>query len=106
MAATVVTIDRDKYKKAAGPFGIYAFISGFRVTTSHFFRNLVGWIRGKPTVATWEHTHARMMGKHCKCTTRGKGGKTRAACTCGRNSHTPRGRIFGQMQTPGEPGAG
>ncbi|HAC80100.1 MAG TPA: hypothetical protein DCG06_07375, partial [Deltaproteobacteria bacterium] len=52
MATKVVTIDRDQYSKAAGPFGIKAFISGFRVTTSHFLGNLIGWIRGKPTVAT------------------------------------------------------
>ena len=52
MATNVVTIDREKYRKAAGPFALKAFLSGFRVTVGHFVGNLVGWIRGKPTVET------------------------------------------------------
>lgn len=52
MATRVVTVDREKYRKAAGPFGAWAILTGLRVTGRHFFGNLWGWIIGKPTVAT------------------------------------------------------
>lgn len=52
MATRVVKVDREKYRRAAGPFGAKAFLAGFRVTAGHFFRNLRGWLIGKPSVAT------------------------------------------------------
>ncbi|MFP6663354.1 MAG: NADH-quinone oxidoreductase subunit I [Deltaproteobacteria bacterium] len=52
MATRIVTVDREKYRKAAGPFGVRAIMVGLGVTSRHFFGNLWGWIIGKPTVAT------------------------------------------------------
>jgi NADH-quinone oxidoreductase subunit I len=52
MASRVVKVDRAAVQKATGPLGIRALAKGLAVTNRHFFRNLVGWLRGKPTVAT------------------------------------------------------
>lgn len=52
MATRVVKVDREQYRKAAGPFGVRAIMTGLGVTARHFFGNLWGWITGKPTVAT------------------------------------------------------
>jgi NADH-quinone oxidoreductase subunit I len=52
MAVRVVKVDRASLARAAGPFAARAILTGLRVTSRHFFRNLWGWIVGKPTVAT------------------------------------------------------
>jgi NADH-quinone oxidoreductase subunit I len=52
MATRVVKVDRLAVQRATGPLGIQALAKGLGVTSKHFFRNLFGWIRGKPTVAT------------------------------------------------------
>jgi NADH-quinone oxidoreductase subunit I len=52
MATRVVKVDRLAVQRATGPLGIPALAKGLRVTSRHFFRNLFGWIRGKPTIAT------------------------------------------------------
>ncbi len=52
MAVGVVKVNRAAIAKAAGPFSIRAVLVGLGVTARHFFRNLFGWLRGKPTVAT------------------------------------------------------
>lgn len=52
MATNVVKVDRAALKQAAGPFGSKAILTGLGVTARHFFRNLFGWLRGKPTIAT------------------------------------------------------
>jgi len=52
MSARVVTVDRRSLRAKGGAFGARAFAKGLSVTWKHFSRNLVGWIRGKPTVAT------------------------------------------------------
>jgi NADH-quinone oxidoreductase subunit I len=52
MATRVVKINRAALKKSAGPLYAKALWTGLGVTSKHFFRNLMGWIKGKPTVAT------------------------------------------------------
>ena len=52
MASRVVKVDRQALVEAAGPFSARAIAVGLGVTGRHFFRNLWGWIVGKPTVAT------------------------------------------------------
>lgn len=52
MAARVVKVDRDAVRRGTGPFAVRALSKGLAVTSRHFFRNLFGWLRGKPTVAT------------------------------------------------------
>jgi NADH-quinone oxidoreductase subunit I len=52
MAIRVVKVNRAALKAAGGTFYAKAILVGLGVTTRHFFRNLFGWIRGKPTVAT------------------------------------------------------
>lgn len=52
MAVRIVKVDREAIVKAAGPFSIRAILVGLSITSRHFFRNLWGWIVGKPTVAT------------------------------------------------------
>ena len=52
MAARVVKVNRAELAKIAGPYSIRALLVGLGVTSRHFFRNLWGWIVGKPTVAT------------------------------------------------------
>src|SRR5262245_65843323 len=52
MASRVVKVDRAGVQKATGTLGIRALAKGIAVTNRHFFRNLFGWLRGKPTVAT------------------------------------------------------
>jgi len=52
MASRVVKVDRAGVQKATGPLAIRALAKGLAVTNRHFFRNLLGWLRGKPTVAT------------------------------------------------------
>jgi NADH-quinone oxidoreductase subunit I len=52
MASRVVKVNRAAIQKAAGPLGIRALVKGLGVTNRHFFSNLFGWLRGKPTVAT------------------------------------------------------
>jgi len=60
MAARVVTMKRDVIRKAAGPLSIPAIARGLAVTSRHFFRNLFGWIRGEPTIATIMFPEQRM----------------------------------------------
>jgi NADH-quinone oxidoreductase subunit I len=52
MASRVVKVNRAAVQKATGPLAIRALAKGLAVTGRHFFRNLFGWLRGKPTVAT------------------------------------------------------
>ena len=52
MATRVVKVDRAAIARQTGVFGIKAMAKGLGVTSKHFFRNLLGWMRGKPTVAT------------------------------------------------------
>lgn len=52
MAARVVKVNREALREQAGPLGAKAILKGLEVTSRHFFRNLFGWVRGKPTVAT------------------------------------------------------
>ncbi len=52
MATNVVKVDRAALKKAGGPMGVNAMLTGLRVTSRHFFKNLFGWIVGKPQVFT------------------------------------------------------
>ncbi|MEI8357183.1 MAG: dehydrogenase subunit [Pseudomonadota bacterium] len=52
MATRVVKVDRESLRRQGGAFGSRAFAKGLSVTWRHFSRNLVGWMRGKPTVAT------------------------------------------------------
>jgi len=52
MASRVVKVDRAAVQRATGPLGIRALAKGLAVTHRHFFRNLLGWLRGKPTVFT------------------------------------------------------
>ena len=52
MATRVVKVDRESLRRQGGAFGGRAFTKGLSVTWRHFSRNLVGWMRGKPTVAT------------------------------------------------------
>lgn len=52
MATRVVTVDRASLRKKGGAFGARALWIGIGVTSRHFFRNLFGWLRGKPTIAT------------------------------------------------------
>ncbi len=52
MAARVVTVDRKAVEQLTGVLGIPATLRGLRVTSTHFFRNLWGWIVGRPQVRT------------------------------------------------------
>lgn len=52
MATRVVKVDRASLRRAGGAFGARAIAKGLGVTWRHFSRNLLGWVRGKPTVAT------------------------------------------------------
>ena len=52
MATRVVKVDRAALKAQGGPLGARAIATGLGVTSRHFFRNLFGWLRGKPTIAT------------------------------------------------------
>lgn len=52
MATNVVKVDRAALKNAGGPMGVSALLTGLRVTSRHFFKNLFGWIVGKPQVFT------------------------------------------------------
>lgn len=52
MATRVVKVNREVLRQQAGPFGARAIAKGLGVTSRHFFRNLFGWLRGQPTVAT------------------------------------------------------
>ncbi len=52
MATRVVQVDRAAVAQGTGALGLRALAKGVGVTGRHFFRNLFGWIRGRPTVAT------------------------------------------------------
>jgi NADH-quinone oxidoreductase subunit I len=52
MATRVVKVNRLALRAAAGPLSIKAIAKGLQVTWRHFSRNLMGWMRGKPTIAT------------------------------------------------------
>ncbi len=52
MAARVTKVDRDAVRRATGTLGVAATLRGLRVTSTHFIRNLWGWVVGKPQVRT------------------------------------------------------
>jgi NADH-quinone oxidoreductase subunit I len=52
MATQVVKVKRAEAQRATGLLSIPALAKGLSVTTRHFVRNLGGWLRGKPTIAT------------------------------------------------------
>jgi NADH-quinone oxidoreductase subunit I len=52
VATRVVKVNRAGLRRQGGVFGARALWKGLGVTSHHFFRNLFGWLRGKPTIAT------------------------------------------------------
>lgn len=59
MATKVVSVQRPTPVKAGTFRGARAVLRGLRITSGHFFRNLWGWIRRKPTVFTIQYPEAR-----------------------------------------------
>ena len=55
MAGSVVTVERKPRPRAMDTLGPLAILRGLVVTSSHFFRNLMGFIRGKPTIFTVQY---------------------------------------------------
>lgn len=55
MAGKVVTLERPARPRAMDTLGPLAIVRGLVVTASHFFRNLAGFIRGKPTIFTVQY---------------------------------------------------
>ena len=55
MAVRVVTVERPARPRAMDTLGPLAIVRGLVVTASHFFRNLFGFIRGKPTIFTVQY---------------------------------------------------
>lgn len=52
MAGRVVTVERRPRPRAMDTMGPMLILRGLRITARHFFRNLLGFIRRKPTIAT------------------------------------------------------
>ncbi|HEY2385841.1 MAG TPA: NADH-quinone oxidoreductase subunit I [Candidatus Binatia bacterium] len=52
MAGRVVTVDRRPRARAMDTMGPTLILRGLLITGRHFFRNLMGFLRGKPTIAT------------------------------------------------------
>lgn len=55
MAAQVVSVTRRPRPRAMDTMGPLAILRGLAVTTRHFFRNLVGFLRGAPTIFTVQY---------------------------------------------------
>jgi NADH-quinone oxidoreductase subunit I len=55
VAGNVVPVERKPRPRAMDTLGPLAILRGLAVTTSHFFRNLFGFIRGKPTIFTVQY---------------------------------------------------
>ncbi|MCC6763608.1 MAG: NADH-quinone oxidoreductase subunit I [Deltaproteobacteria bacterium] len=55
MAGTVVTVERPPRPRVMDTLGPLAIVRGLIVTASHFFRNLMGFVRGKPTIFTVQY---------------------------------------------------
>ncbi|MEB2284195.1 MAG: NADH-quinone oxidoreductase subunit I [Myxococcales bacterium] len=55
MAGTVVTVERRPRPRAVDTLGPLAIVRGLIVTASHFLRNLMGFVRGKPTIFTIQY---------------------------------------------------
>jgi len=52
VAGRVVTVERRPRPRAMDTMGPLLILRGLRITARHFFRNLLGFIRRKPTIAT------------------------------------------------------
>jgi NADH-quinone oxidoreductase subunit I len=52
MPGGVVTVERRPRPRAMDTLGALAILRGLAVTTRHFFRNLIGFLRGRPTIFT------------------------------------------------------
>ena len=52
MAGRVVTVERRPRPRAMDTMGPLLILRGLRITARHFFRNLLGFIRREPTIAT------------------------------------------------------
>jgi len=61
MASQVVTVARPRPKRRAWWMSARALLIGLRVTSGHFFRNLWGFIRRKPTVFTVRYPEERLQ---------------------------------------------
>jgi ferredoxin len=55
VAGAVVTVERPPRPRAMDTLGPMAILRGLIVTASHFFRNLMGFVRGKPTIFTVQY---------------------------------------------------
>jgi len=58
MAARVVTVERPARPRAMDTMGPMMILRGLLVTARHFFRNLAGFLRGKPTIVTIQYPEA------------------------------------------------
>jgi len=52
VAGRVVTVERRPRPRAMDTMGPMLILRGLRITARHFFRNLLGFIRREPTIAT------------------------------------------------------
>jgi NADH-quinone oxidoreductase subunit I len=55
MPGKIVTVDRRPRPRAMDTMGPLAIMRGLAITTRHFFRNLFGFLRGKPTIFTVQY---------------------------------------------------
>ncbi len=55
MAGTLVTVQRAPRPRAIDTLGPLAIVRGLIVTASHFLRNVLGFVRGKPTIFTVQY---------------------------------------------------
>ena len=55
MAGKVVTVERPPRPRAMDTLGPIAIVKGLVVTARHFARNLMGFVRGKPTIFTVQY---------------------------------------------------
>jgi NADH-quinone oxidoreductase subunit I len=60
MATRVVTVSRPARRRLSWARGAVALLRGMAVTNRHFFRNLWGFVRGKPTVFTVSYPEERL----------------------------------------------
>lgn len=55
MASRVVTVERRPRPRAMDTMGPLLIVRGLLVTARHFFRNLLGFLRGRPTIVTIQY---------------------------------------------------
>jgi len=55
VAGKVVTVERPPRPRAMDTLGPLAIVRGLVVTARHFMRNLMGFVRGKPTIFTVQY---------------------------------------------------